>query len=266
MLHLLLATIPTRKRSCERLLAEVAKQTRVPNVVHLVLDGYGKVEPAPQSPPTLQPYVWEWRWDQPGVFVGPGGRWGLTQCEPVEPDHTVVVLDDDVVIGGAPRLIEMLADAVDENYAAGIQGVTKSGRRISSELQAHEDLICAGACGFALRAQHLAGLAELAQEVKEKGGGEILKPLGDDEALVCANLWRRGVGIRHVAVANVTTAPGTQKGSQSQLRCQAETWDHQRHVIAKATGWPWPIKEVPPPKGAKLAPTSAVSTERMSRR
>jgi len=262
MLHLLLATIPRRKRSCERLLAEVAKQTRVPDLVHLVLDGYDKIEPAPQAAELLW-RVWEWRWARPGVFVGPGGRWGLTQCEPIEPDHTIVVLDDDVVIGNAPRLIETLVNAVDATHAAGIQGVTKGGRRVSSELQAHEDLICAGACGFALRAQQLAGLAELAQEVKEKSGVEILKPLGDDEALVCANLWRRGIDIRHVTVANVTTAPGTQKDSQSQLRCQAETWDHQRHVIAKATGWPWPIKETLPTKGAKPAP---VSTERMSRR
>lgn len=228
--HLVVATVEERRESCERLLVAVAAGTRAPDLAHLVLDGYAG-RPAPVAPSALR--VREWRTER---RLGPGGRWRVAREVP--PGTVLVVVDDDVV--APPGLVAALAGAVGPWAAAGAQGVTWSGGRATSEAAAGEDLACAGACGFAVFAGDLDGLDELAAVVRAAGGFDPLGDLGDDEALVCAHLWRRGIRIAHVPVPGLRTASGTQEQSQTCRRLRrGESLDEQRRVVRAATGWPW---------------------------
>lgn len=237
--HLLIATVLRRRTSVEALLRAVAGQTVVPNLVHLVLDRYkyaGAAEfAAPECPTSLA--VIEYRMPTTG---GPGGRWRAARGMPV--DEILVNLDDDMVLD-APDVIEALVEGTHKTggvvshlgvYPSGWSGVAPAG----------SPLIALAAGAMACRAGDLAGLEATRAEVLEKCGFDPFGPLGDDDALVSAHLWRRGIPIRATGPLAIYEAPAAQDGSQFQLRREESLrngrplfW--QRKEIARVTGWPW---------------------------
>ena len=112
----LVATIPPRRASCERLLGELAAQSRPPDGVILCLDGYGDA-PAPACPlPVIASY-------RTHAQSGPGHRWGVlvraqkARWRPSDgarlSDDIVISIDDDPVLSEAPRFVEALAETVE---------------------------------------------------------------------------------------------------------------------------------------------------------
>src|SRR5579872_675634 len=117
----LLATIPPRRTSCERLLQELPKQSRRLDGVILCLDGYGYVEAPPRCPWAL-PVADVFRTLTPSG--GPGHRWGAPlemlatgplpplDLDCLAPDDVVLCLDDDLELGEAPDFVRSLLEAV----------------------------------------------------------------------------------------------------------------------------------------------------------
>jgi len=226
----LLATIPARKVSCERLLAEVAKQSRRPDGVILVLDGYGEEAPAPKCP---LPIVATHRTDKPS---GAGARWKAVTNLP--PETIIVCLDDDAMLIEAPTLIKKLVDAVETGGgAAAAMGRSADGRFAPPGKFSRGDLIHGLGCGLAVRVKHLAGLQDFAAEVRKADGPDALGLKGDDDALVSAYLWKTKVRVVHAGAGNIFAAPGTQKtAARTGLK---EHPNAQKLAIKRLTGWPW---------------------------
>lgn len=263
----LLATIPARRASCERLLQELTRQSRVPDGVILCLDGYGDA-PAPACPKVL-PVADVFRTAAPS---GPGQRWRVVRemmatgplppldLDCLAPEDILICLDDDAELSGAPRFIEALVDAVERDWAsevwaqdntlfvgadrgsaAAAMGHTPYGHRAAPGDTSRGRLILGCGCGLALRARHLEGLEAFAAEVLAAGGPDALGPCGDDQALVSAHLWRKGVPILHAATGPLSFFPGTQRDSQTRARKErGEDLQAQARAIARITGWPLP--------------------------
>ena len=229
----LIATIPARRRSCERLLDELAKrQTRKPDGVVLVLDGYGNTMPSPMCP---LPIIDEYRTTD---LTGAGNRW--LKLDSVASEDIVVCLDDDVVTTEAPTLIESLVAAVESTGGAAAAGGRTADGKPAHSGQSRGDLMYAAGCGLTVRAKHLVGLREFADEIRAAGGPDALGILGDDDALVSAFLWKTGVKIRHAAAGNIYAAPNTRASSQSAaMLARRKNPQEQKLAIKKITGWPW---------------------------
>lgn len=222
----LVATIPTRKQPCTRVLGDLMQQTRRPDGVVLVLDGYGDES----APPCPFPVVLEKRTPQ---LSGAGNRWRALAEIPA--DDIVICIDDDMIFWEAPNLVEELAKAVVEfGGAAAPMGRTFDGKAAPPGAWSRGDLLHAAGHGISARAGVLAGVIAFAEEVKASGGPDALGPHGDDDALVSAYLWKTGVPIKHVATGN----QHTQWGIKSTFKPQADP-NIQKRAIAKATGWPW---------------------------
>lgn len=230
----LISTIPPRRRSCQRLLAEMTKQTRVPDGLVLVLDGYGDA-PAPEH---SLPLFHQVRTHEP---VGAGLRWRV--ASELSREDVVVVLDDDIVTIEAPKLIEKLVAAVgdDEKRAASAMGRTRDGKPAPPGGASRGQLLHAAGCSLTVRPGQLSGLTEFAEQVRAAGGPDALNQVGgDDDALVSAHLWKSGVQVIHAPAGNIYPAPGTQESSQTRAnRRRGVKPDAQKTAIAKATGWPW---------------------------
>lgn len=228
----LIATIPRRRLSCARLLQELAQQTRLPDRVALCLDGYG----AAPAPPCPLPCV-EYRTAQ---LSGPGARWRVSND--MSSDTIIVNLDDDTVLTQAPNLIAALVNAIEQGGgASAAMGRTPTGRRAEPGAVSLGRLIYGCGCGLAMRAGDLAGLQALAEQVRAGGGPDALGNMGDDDALVSALLWQKGVPIIHAATGNIFSAADTGEGSQTRLRlARGEHLEAQKRAISKVTGWPWP--------------------------
>lgn len=222
----LVATIPARRQSCTRLLAELAKQTRPPDGVVLVLDGYGD-DPAPPCP---LPIVLERRTAQ---LSGAGNRWRTMADLPV--DDIVISVDDDIILFESPQFIAKLAEAVEKFGAAGPMGRTFDGKAAPPGAWSRGELMHAAGAGVSARAGVLAGVVAFADAVRANGGPDALGPQGDDDAILSAYLWKSGVPIKHAAIGgNVYTAPGI----VSTFKRQKDP-DVQKRAIGMATGWPW---------------------------
>lgn len=272
----LVATIPPRRASCERLLGELAAQSRPPDGVILCLDGYAPalLDQAPVIPASLALVpTFAFRVQvEAGAGSGPGCRWrlawdllgGWDKARGVEalgvaggsarqaardlaPDDIVISIDDDPVLSEAPRFVEALAETVEAcGGAAAAMGYTHEGYRAAPGPTSRGRLILGCGCGLAVRAGHLLGLHALAVEVLQAGGPDALGPCGDDQALVSAHLWRRGVPLFHAAVGPLSFAEGTQRGSQFKARKARGEPDEfaQARRIAEITGWPLPAPVV----------------------
>jgi hypothetical protein len=254
----LVATIPARKRSCERLLAELKqKQTRKPDELILVLDGYADA-PAPTYPPPptggVAFPVHAVRTYKP---EGAGNRWRVVENattgrgsdgrRTIDPESIVVCIDDDILTLEAPRLIEALVAAIEADppgdRAAAAMGRTFDGKPAPPGTVSRGMLIYAAGAGLAVRARYLEGIGAFADEVHEKGGPDAFGPLGDDDALVSAYLWKRQIPIAHAATGNIFPAPNTQAHSQTRQHiARRVALDEQKKAIRKATGWPWPVQ------------------------
>lgn len=240
----LVPTIPPRRRSVTRLLAELAQQSRPPDGVLLCLDGYGEA-PAPPCPlPVVQLRT--------PVLSGPGAKWRVVQelratgPEPpldidcLAPDDVLVCIDDDTMLCQAPHFLRELVATMGAGAAAAM-GRTPAGRFAPPGAVSGGPLIYGCGCGLAVRVGHLAGLHDLAERVRRAGGPDALGPGGDDDALVSAHLWLQGVPILHAAAGNVFAAPGTQESSQTLVRQKrGGGLEDQKRAIARITGWPWP--------------------------
>lgn len=88
----LLPTVPWRKKSCERLLREFAAQTRVPDRIHLLLDGYPDSLATPEIPQELSVHIYRYNESQ-----GAGNRWRVAERLAAPPEF-IVNFDDDMVI------------------------------------------------------------------------------------------------------------------------------------------------------------------------
>lgn len=230
--YALVATIPGRRSSVVRLLGELQHQSRQVDGVVLCLDGYGQ-SPAPLCP---LPVVAEYRTEQ---LSGPGQRWRVALDLPS--DTLLVNLDDDAFTRKAPELVASLVDTAERYGAAAAMGLTLAGRRAVPGKTSRGQLIYAAGCGLALRAGDLVDLLTLRNRVVAAGERDPLGPCGDDDALVSAQLWLRGVPIFHAATGVINAAPGTQADSQTKQRLALrEPLDRQKHAIARLTGWPWP--------------------------
>jgi hypothetical protein len=224
----LVATVPARRQSCTRVLAELARQTRPPDGIVLVLDGYGD-EPAPPCP---LPIVLERRAAQ---LSGAGNRWRVAAELPA--DDIVVNVDDDTMLFEAPQFIAKLVAAVEEFGAAGAMGRTFDGKGAPPGLWSRGELMHAAGPGLSMRAGTLANLAAFADAVKENGGPDALGPQGDDDSIVSAYLWKQGMPIKHAAICGkIFTVPGT----VSTFKPQKDP-DIQKRAIAKASGWPFRV-------------------------
>jgi hypothetical protein len=240
----LIATVPARRRSCERLLAELAKQTRPPDSVALVLDGYGNA-PAPAC---SLPIVAESRTAE---LSGAGNRWRVlhewASAGTIAADDIIACIDDDTILFEAPQLIAKLVEAVEASGAAAPMGRTFDGKAAPPGAWSRGDLMHAAGCGVTARAGVLAGVVAFANDTKTAGGPDALGPGGDDDAIVSAYLWKSGLAIKHAAVGGpVYTAPGI----VSTFKRQNDP-DAQKRAIAKVTGWPWKVYSLMNP-GAPL--------------
>jgi len=225
----LLATIPARQQSCTRVLQELAQQTRPPDCIVFVLDGYGD-QPAP---PCSLPIVLEKRTPQ---LSGAGNRWRALSELPA--DDIVIIIDDDMIM--PPNLVEKLAESVIQNGgAAAPMGRTFDGKAAPPGKFSRGDLLHAAGHGIAARVNVLVGVLDFAAEVKAIGGPDSLGPGGDDDSIVSAYLWKAGVKIRHVPTGNTYTQPGI----KSTFKFQQDP-NVQKRAIAKATGWPWKVYSV----------------------
>lgn len=231
MVHVLLATVPSRWAAASRLLVEVAAQSVLPDVLHLVLDGYAYGVPIPWYG-TLPV-----REHRTAIPTGPGGRWRVLADVP--PEATLVVLDDDQEVHGRD-VAEGLVAAVASGGAAAHFGTDPSGW--GAVHPAGTPLLSMGAACMAIRAADLAGLGGTLAEIREKCGFDPFGNGGDDEAVVSAHLWRQGTPMRATGPIAVREALGTQAGSQFERRRAASGgrsvfW--QREEIRRVTGWPW---------------------------
>ncbi len=230
----LIATIPPRAASCARLLRELAAQTTPPGGVILCLDGYG-AGAAPDGP---LPVVAAHRTD---VRQGPGGRWRAALALPSE--TLVVAIDDDCVLARAPRFVESLVAVAGPDGAAAAAGLDVKGRRVYPGDPARGALLYGIGCGLTVRVRHLAGLADLAARMRDAEGVDPLGPLGDDDALVSAHLWRTAVRLGHAPTGVFEAAPGTATSSQTRARAaRGDAPDAQKHALRRVAGWPWPSR------------------------
>jgi len=238
----LVASIPARRRSCERLLDELSRQTRPPDGVVLVLDGYGDdmgaltYHPTPRCP---LPLIVEYRTVAPR---GAGARWRAT--DDMNAETIVVTLDDDIMTLEAPRLVEALVAVVESgDHAAAAMGRSADGKPAPPGDFSRGPLIYGAGCGLTVRARYLRGLSAFADEVKAAGGPDALGLLGDDDALVSAFLWKREIPIVHAATGNIYPAPNTQASSYTQaLAKRGIDINAQKQAIRKVTGWPWRVQ------------------------
>jgi len=229
----LVATIPPRRRSVERLLSELTAQTHVPEKVVLVLDGYKDDDTTPNCPlPIAKVYT-------SAKPLGPGARWRA--AEDLAPDDIVVNFDDDIRIAQAPKCVEALVSAVLVNEsAAAAMGRLFSGHPAPPGDYAFGDLMYEAGCGLTVRAKHLWGLRAFADEVLATGGPDALGLRGDDDALVSAYLWKNNVRMVHAPTGNIFAAPNTQNvGYTAGTLAAGQAFDAQKKEIAKITGWPW---------------------------
>jgi len=233
----LIATIPSRKRSCERLLIELAKQSRLPDGVILVCDGYGD-SPSPACPLEV---VVDYHSSTP---QGAGNRWRVVAGESegvLKADDIVVCLDDDTMLVSAPGLVAALVETVEASpCAAAAMGRTADGKFAPPGAYSRGELIYGAGCGLTVRAGMLASLSAFAIEVSAAGGPDALGLYGDDDALMSAYLWKQNVRILHAATGNIFPAPGTHATSQTAVHhAKGKPFDAQKIAIARITGWPW---------------------------
>lgn len=240
----LLATIPARQQSCNRLLKELLVQKRVPDGIILVLDGYAAL-PGPTVPPGLS-VVAEHRFAE---ARGAGARWQTLLKIP--PEDIVVCLDDDTMLVEAPLFIKRLVETVEKHGGA----AAAMGRGVDNKPAPPDrrfsrgELIHGAGMGLTVRAKYLRGLVQFAADVKAAGGPDCLAKLGDDDALVSAYLWKQGIKIHHAATGNVFAAPGTRTSSQTTARrAKHENLDAQKLALQKTVGWPWALKPSHPAK------------------
>ena len=228
-MHVLIASVPWRRVSLNRLLREVAAQSLLPSHVHLVLDGEG----APNALLDLSPLSWN------GVQVtvrvqrpsrGAGSRWEVVDGIPDA--HAICNLDDDVSI--AP-------DYLAKHYAAlrGVDAVCSGGYTTDqrfimctrTDINYEGPITCLQAGAFSARARQLRGLREMPM------ANEFLGVLGDDEGLISAHLWRKGVEVRRVH-APVSFDPSGHD-PRSQYNSAPKRITVLRDKLRAATGWAW---------------------------
>jgi len=255
----LVATIPPRRRSCMRLLDELTtRQTRKPDGVVMVWDGFAADVPV-VAPPDRLPLIGYAHNEKP---CGAGARWllveafltselsGPEELRPIKADDTIVCLDDDIMTLEAPRLVESLVAAVEgvhqhglEGCAAAAMGRSANGKPAPPGDASRGQLLHGAGCGLTVKARHLKGLRAFADEVKAAGGPDALGVLGDDDALVSAFLWRKGIPIIHTATGNIYPAPNTQASSTTHALMQRKIdFNTQKRAIRKVTGWPWVVQ------------------------
>lgn len=235
IIDVLIATVPWRRQPCARLLGDIQKQSLQPRFVHLVLDGYGD-DSLPRDLP-LPIRICEYRTAKPS---GPGGRWRVLREGSITGADVLVVFDDDQILMG-PTVIEnfvrVIGDGATAYRGTDLRG---SGGCVFPE---GRPLICMGAGAMAVHPADLAGLDEMRAEIQTKCGFDPFADGGDDQAVVSAHLWRKGVPMRAAGFLEIFMQQELNGGSQQEKRRSTKgtkSFFWQSEAIRAATGWPWP--------------------------
>jgi hypothetical protein len=232
----LLATIPRRRVAFEGLLKSLDVQTRRPDSLILMLDGYGSEEP-PRLPEAFRNAVTVYSHNE---YRGAGTRWRYV--EDCAPEDIVVCVDDDVVLG--PRFVEALVCSVEQKQgaAAAMGKILFDGTRAPPGDYALGPLVHGAGCGLAARAKDFFGVGAFHDNLPaiSKDAPNFLGYCGDDDALVSAYLFKKGIPIHHAATGNILWAPNTQAPNERITRPdRVADPDAQKRWLRTYIGWPW---------------------------
>jgi hypothetical protein len=228
-IHVLIGSVPWRRASLNRLLREVAAQALLPAFVHLVLDGEG----TPNAALDLSPIAWggvrvDVRVQRPSR--GAGSRWHVVDEMPE--NHIVCNLDDDV--GLHPNYLALHRAALQKSEAVCSGGYTVSGALLMcnrTDDPYEGEITCLQAGAFSARVKHLRGLRDMPL------ANEMLGVLGDDEGLIAAHLWKKGVPVKRVHAPVGFDASACDP--RSQFIAGGTRILGLRTRLKAATGWPW---------------------------
>jgi hypothetical protein len=226
--HVLIASVPWRRTSLNRLLREVAAQQLRPAFVHLVLDG----DDVPNAPLDVSPLDWD------GLKVtiktqhparGAGARWSV--IDEIPNDHVVMNLDDDV--GLDSDYVGLHYEALKRADAVCSGGYTTDRKFIMCDNNHGYEgpIACLQAGAFSARVSKLRGLRDMPM------AAELLGVLGDDEALLSAHLWKTGVVVNRVN-APVRFDPLGDDPRSQYLSLPGRILGLRSRLTAE-TGWPW---------------------------
>lgn len=229
-LHVLVGSVPWRRASLNRLIRNIAVQTSLPAVVHLVLDGPDVPNAVLDVLPLTSRGVKVDIREQP-VCQGAGSRWAV--LDSLADTDIVCNLDDDVGLASNYYLAEHYA-ALRGCDAVCVGGYTPTGQFFMcthAGVSYNGPINCLQAGAFSLRVRCLRGLRAMPM------ADEMLGVLGDDEGLIAAHLWKTGVVVRRV---NTPVGFDSSAGDpRSQFLTRPERITMFRRRLRHLTGWPW---------------------------
>ena len=231
-MDVLVATVPWRKASCDRLLEQIAEQDELPERVHLLLDGFSDDDPYPFRPSSLTVSITHYDTAQ-----GAGNRWRYVSQMPWQPD-VLINLDDDTVIpkGFTRRMADEVRKTGDAVCASGYP--REGGIYLIKDPHTCE-VVCVQTGFFACRTEALRGIDRQPQAEK------FLGLLGDDEAFVSAHLWKNHVKMRKIWIPNLNFDK-LSRDRRSQFRRKGGTIEGchaHRAELGRIFGWPVPPLE-----------------------
>jgi len=229
-MHVLIASVPWRRASLNRLIRDVAAQAYLPVCVHLVLDGDGPPNAIlDTSPLTSKGVKVDVREQHPGR--GAGSRWNVV--DDLKDTDVICNLDDDIGLG-SNHYLAVHYEALRSAGAVAAGGYTPEGRFIMCAwigIDYEGPINCLQAGAFSARVGCLRGLRSMPM------AAEMLGVLGDDEGLIAAHLWRAGVPVRRVNTPVGWDPSGSDP--RSQYRNMPGRITRLRNALRVATGWPW---------------------------
>lgn len=227
--HVLIANVPWRRSSLNALLSDVHNQTIRPAYVHLVLDG----DDVPNTSLDLSSLDWDGlqvtiKVNHPGR--GAGARWDVALGLPES--HYIMNLDDDVRLSS--DYIARHREALNKSDAVCSGGYPSGSNELIMCTQSHAyegDISCLQAGAFSARASVLRGLRDMPM------ADEMLGLRGDDEGLIAAHLWRKGIAVKRVNVpVRFDPSAGDPRAQSFEMGSRILPL---RRRLAAATGWPW---------------------------
>lgn len=243
-----IASVSWRLENLVKLLRCITEQTRRPEFLLIILDGYSRLDEAEFDRVVTHSITF------PGMASmavtnrprrGPGDRWvratRMLATGDVPPDTIVSSIDDDFLI--EPTYLETSYNLVANAHvptAIGWLGETPDFIRWSSPQQTETKCISLGAGLLTCRLRDLAGIAEFPEAAR------YFTPPGDDEALVSYWLWKNDVRlIRPAGVAAAKSVDALQYDDRASFIGMGE----HRHCVLRMNlkknhGWstyrlPW---------------------------
>lgn len=189
-----ISSVEWRKENFIKLVKSLAQQTRQPEHVLIVLDGYSEAAMAEAGAAVDRPpegTTGHVRWNAGDRRRGAGWRWTLALellLERSVPEDTVVsVVDDDFLLMPDYLRVCHARVAPAPNIAIGWLGETPSFIPWTSPMSKDTVCISLGAGLLTCHLRHLRGIDQFVER------DLYFTPPGDDEALVSFWLWKNGV-------------------------------------------------------------------------